>query len=291
MTQLFTLRNPISSNGTVPIEFCILPLGLVHSAKCDFLVDNESFTAITKTFKERKLQLVVDYEHQTLSGKQAPAAGWVTNLVLKSDGIYATVDWTERATEYLKNKEYKYFSPVVHLNSDFKVIGLHSLALTNTPAMSDLAPLVNKAPNEYELSEEATELPKSTEISDLADLLELPTDATLADILEAIQQLRNQCTQVSLKLSAVTFEAHKENVNGLVYLGLKEGKILPYQRDWAFRSALKDFDEFALWLSSAPQIVPFGEIQYSNDCLENEKSTHSDRLLGLNTEDIERFRK
>lgn len=70
---------------------------------------------------ERQLQIPIDYEHQTLKDMQAPAAGWVKDITLKSDGIYGAVDWTERAAEYLKNREYKYISPVVTLrNADKK---------------------------------------------------------------------------------------------------------------------------------------------------------------------------
>ena len=85
----------------------LLPLGLVHSTKGDFLVDNESFQAIRCKFTERQLQIPIDYEHQTLKDMQAPAAGWIKDIILRSDGIYGAVDWTERAAEYLKNKEYR----------------------------------------------------------------------------------------------------------------------------------------------------------------------------------------
>ena len=66
-------------------------------------MDNESFQAIRCKFTERQLQIPIDYEHQTLKDMQAPAAGWIKDIVLKSDGIYGAVDWTERAAEYLKN--------------------------------------------------------------------------------------------------------------------------------------------------------------------------------------------
>ena len=38
--------------------------------------------------------------------------------------------------QYLENKEYRYLSPVVNVRkADNKAVGLHSLALTNTPAI------------------------------------------------------------------------------------------------------------------------------------------------------------
>ena len=97
----------------VPTEIKILPLGRVHSQKGDFNVDDESFELIRKQFKDRKLDLVIDYEHQTLSDVQAPAGGWIKDLYKGEDAIIAKVEWTPKAAEYLKNKEYRYLSPVV----------------------------------------------------------------------------------------------------------------------------------------------------------------------------------
>ena len=90
----------------VPTEIKILPLGRVHSQKGDFNVDDESFELIRKQFKDRKLDLVIDYEHQTLSDVQAPAGGWIKDLYKGEDAIIAKVEWTPKAAEYLKNKEY-----------------------------------------------------------------------------------------------------------------------------------------------------------------------------------------
>lgn len=75
----------------VPTEIKILPLGRVHSQKGDFNVDDESFELIRKQFKDRKLDLVIDYEHQTLSDVQAPAGGWIKDLY-KGEGFKGFVD-------------------------------------------------------------------------------------------------------------------------------------------------------------------------------------------------------
>ena len=97
----------------VPSEIKILPLGRVHSQKGDFTVDDESVELIRKQFKDRKLDLVIDYEHQTLADVQAPAGGWIKDIYKGDDALIAKVEWTPKATEYLKNKEYRYLSPVV----------------------------------------------------------------------------------------------------------------------------------------------------------------------------------
>ena len=110
----------------------------------DFNVDDESFELIRKQFKDRKLDLVIDYEHQTLSDVQAPAGGWIKDLYKGEDAIIAKVEWTPKAAEYLKNKEYRYLSPVVLVRKrDQKATAIHSVALTNTPAIDGMFALVN----------------------------------------------------------------------------------------------------------------------------------------------------
>lgn len=122
----------------------VLPLGYVSSEKGDFLVDNESFRMMKEHMEHRAIDIVVDYEHQTLKDVQAPAGGWIKDLVLKDDGIYANVEWTKKAREYLQNKEYRYLSPVVIVRKkDHKASQLHSAALTNTPAINGMTPIVN----------------------------------------------------------------------------------------------------------------------------------------------------
>ena len=93
---------------------------------------------------ERGVDLVVDYEHQTLTGDRAPAAGWVKELFAEDGHIKARVEWTLPAKQYLENKEYRYLSPVITVRkSDNKATGLHSLALTNTPGLAGMTPIVN----------------------------------------------------------------------------------------------------------------------------------------------------
>ncbi len=122
----------------------VLPLGYISSEKGDFLVDSESFQMMKEHMEHRAVDIVIDYEHQTLRDMQAPAGGWIKELVLKSDGIFARVEWTKRAKDYLQNREYRYLSPVVMVrNKDHKASQIHSVALTNTPAINGMMPIAN----------------------------------------------------------------------------------------------------------------------------------------------------
>lgn len=167
----------------VPDEIKILPLGMIHSQKGDFEVDDESFDLIRKQFKDRKLDLVIDYEHQTLSDVQAPAGGWIKELYKSEDAIVAKVEWTKKAAEYLKNKEYRYLSPVVIVRKrDQKATAIHSVALTNTPAIDGMFALVNSLDIEDILETGGIKM----DLKELAKTLGLPETATEEEIMKAV---------------------------------------------------------------------------------------------------------
>lgn len=162
----------------------LLPFGKVRSQKGDFIVDDESFKRIRNTFEERGIDIVIDYEHQTLEDVQAPAGGWIKDLFIRDGAIAAKVEWTPKAQEYIKNKEYKYLSPVVLVRkSDQKAVVLHSVALTNTPAIDGMFAIVNSINlDEFEEGGKDMELLKK-----LAALLGLPEDATEEQVIQAIK--------------------------------------------------------------------------------------------------------
>lgn len=96
-------------------------------------------------FKNSDLgEVVADYEHLTLSGDKAEAAGWVQELKVENDALLARIDWLADAVELIKAKKYKYLSPVLVLHTVDQVTGedmgcsLHSVALTNKPFFEGL---------------------------------------------------------------------------------------------------------------------------------------------------------
>lgn len=144
MEKYMQVLSTTSEITEAPEYIKVFPHGYISSMKGDFIVDDESFRLMKEHMQRRKLDIVIDYEHQTLSDVQAPASGWIKDLILKSDGIFARVEWTLPAKQYLAKKEYRYLSPVVLVRkSDHKAIQLHSVALTNTPAIDGMTPIVN----------------------------------------------------------------------------------------------------------------------------------------------------
>lgn len=182
----------------VPTEIKILPFGRVHSQKGDFNVDNESYELIRKQFKDRKIDLVIDYEHQTLADVQAPAGGWIKEFYRGEDAIIAKVEWTERAAEYLKNKEYRYLSPVVLVRKrDQKATAIHSAALTNTPAIDGMFAIVNALD-----IEDFSEGGNIMDLKELAKIFGLPETATE----EEIKKAAADAAKASEKLKAMEDE-------------------------------------------------------------------------------------
>ena len=101
---------------------------------------------IINHFEGRSNDIVIDYEHQTLKSVEAPAAGWIKKLINRGEqGLWAAVEWTEKAAKYLANREYRYFSPVFMVRkSDRKVVQVTNAALTNSPQINHLTPIIAK---------------------------------------------------------------------------------------------------------------------------------------------------
>ena len=175
----------------VPEVIRVLPKGHVSSTKGDFEVDDRDIAGIIRQFKARRLDLVIDYEHQTLSDVQAPAAGWIKDLYPGEDALMARVEWTQKGREYIANKEYRYLSPVVLVKkADQHAAVFHSAALTNPPAITGMFAIINSDA----LSIEEEEEPRM-ELSALIELLGLEEGTAEEDVLKRIKELTQQAAE------------------------------------------------------------------------------------------------
>ncbi|MDE6455944.1 MAG: phage protease [Dysosmobacter sp.] len=319
MKDFLILKGGSVELAGVPETIAVLPLGHVVSSKGEFDVDEDSLREMKAQIARKGVDLVVDYEHQTLKGVEAPAAGWVKELKLEGRNIVAAVEWTPRGAEYLKNKEYRYLSPVVSVRrSDNKATGLHSLALTNTPAIEHMTPIVNS---------ENFEGGTSMDLQKLAQLLGLSPDAAEEQIMEALQAMaaenrspkersggettvanKTVCELLGLKAGAPTedvtakimelkggtidgvnvlaeLKALKEqnarrDADEAVTLALKAGKITAAQKDWARSYALASPEGFSAFVEKAPQVVPMGEINLGGSvALKSDKPDEATTLV------------
>lgn len=163
-----------------PAQFQLLPYGRIEiEGEEDAFVDDESMGAVIAEFDRRGNDMVIDYEHQTLKGVQAPAAGWIKKLVNKGkEGLWVVVEWTEQAKEYLTKKEYRYFSPVFWVaKATRQVVKIENVALTNFPRVNNLQPIIAKMGEEYVAPNKQTKKEVTGMITKLRKLFGLADDA------------------------------------------------------------------------------------------------------------------
>jgi phage I-like protein len=174
--------------GGAPTEFQVLPEGKIEVVGEEpVYCDAAAAAEIIAAFSARGNDMVIDYEHQTLADGESPAAGWISNLVWKGgEGLWAVVEWTKKAKEYLESREYRYFSPVLFYGrQDRRVKMLVNVALTNTPAINNLKPLVAKWQQASKTTINQGEK-EGNMIEKLKKLLGLTGDAAEDKIIEAV---------------------------------------------------------------------------------------------------------
>ncbi len=266
----------------------VLPLGKVELAdeRPPFEVDQDSLAAMVTAFESRGVDLVVDYEHQSLRGDRAPAAGWIKELQAKADGLWARVEWTAQAREYLKNREYRYFSPVLKLDpKSRRPEALLHVALTNVPAMKCLAPLVARyaagAGEELglkveamktelatrlgegpEVKEEVLWLKAGAALTELALTVGLSPQATVAEVkaeIEALKAGQGQAAALAAEVAALREQAVEAAAHREVEAALSAGKISPAQQAWALDYCRRDLEGFRAFAAQAPKVVPLGQ--------------------------------
>ena len=151
--KLSALSLSLSQTGVPANHFLIFPEGDAIKAKDGrpfdapaWIMKKDNGMALAASLNQSAKDLVIDYEHQTIlskeNGQPAPAAGWLkAGSFLYVDGVGLcsnNYEFTAKAKDYIDNGEYRFKSPVVLYNKAGVVLGLHSVAITNDPALSIL---------------------------------------------------------------------------------------------------------------------------------------------------------
>ncbi|MFO0972767.1 MAG: phage protease [Phycisphaerae bacterium] len=239
----------------LPERVLIAPWGTVESTQGRFVVDESAATATVAAFAAHGTDVPIDYEHQTLGGAfgapngQAPAAGWIKKLIPvapaaegdgSAAGLWAEVEWTPQAREQLRSRQYRYLSPVALVRrSDGRMIGLHSAALTNKPAIAAMRPIVNRSEAEAE-----------AELVALRTLLSVGMEASAGEVAELA------AARIRTLQSALDARRAADRVSG----ALAAGKLTAGQREWATALALRDPAVFDEWAAGAPVVVMAGRV-------------------------------
>ena len=264
----------------------------------DFEFAADDADNIIADFATRGRDLVIDYEHQTLSGSKAPAAGWISSLEKTGEGLVASIKyWTEEAQKLLSSGEYRYFSPVLHFSrSGRSVSAIHSVALTNHPALHQVPALVADDAADAGLSEglasrtlndkhkedvQMDELLKTLGLLALADANGQEKAEAIASEVDSLLKLKGELGSFLKLHDCASLEELESSFHDMVPASEKErlesairkrdaetavakaftdGKLAEKSRAWAIAFAERDITAFNDWAEAAPRVVPDNEV-------------------------------
>ncbi|HML56528.1 MAG TPA: phage protease [Solidesulfovibrio magneticus] len=158
-------------------------------------LDADIAAALIARVEARETPLFLDYEHHTLTAKdaghKAVAAGWIEALAyVPGRGLFARVAWTEAAREHIRADEYRYISPLFTFDPESgAVLTLVNAALTNNPALDGMAAVA--AANQIATTNQPhTEALMDELLERLRWMLNLPVTATAEEIAAQLDKLK-----------------------------------------------------------------------------------------------------
>jgi phage I-like protein len=172
--------------------------------------------------------LRLDYDHFSYDTQRpSEAAGWITALEGRVDGLWARVRWTDTGEAAVRNGRYRFLSPawlardleeaaggegVEAGEKRWRPLRLDSAGLTNNPNLRGLAPLSNREAvaavkgSEDGKQDGQTTRERSEMSNQLRSMLGLEEGASERDVLEAVQALRNRATNAEGRVARLTDE-------------------------------------------------------------------------------------
>lgn len=167
----------------------ISPPGKVESLKGLYVMDRQAADAIVAAFDRHGNEIPIDWDHATLATPtgRAPAGGWITRLWFDERGLMGMVRWNGDAQSAIRTGQYKYLSPVLLIRkSDGRAVELHSVGLTNKPAIPRMAALVASARLDADLIALASDDKSAMGLlRRIAAVLQLANVKTTEDVLSA----------------------------------------------------------------------------------------------------------
>ncbi len=144
-----------SREGTLPDRIELFPLGRFQTDHAEPIVgevQNAEALIATSLARAPANELPIDFDHglDGLGQKSGKAAGWITGLEVEGERIMATVSWTKAGQEALREKHYRFISPVWNQTKSGHVTQILRAGLTNDPALPVLKHVASKTTEEEE---------------------------------------------------------------------------------------------------------------------------------------------
>jgi phage I-like protein len=205
------------------------------------VLDDAACTAILNRFAKESSQpnfpgLLIDFDHFSYdTEKSSEAAGWVTRLQERTDGLWGQARWSDVGQQALETGRFRLLSPT-WLPKDVEQLGnrrirplrLDTAALTNNPNLRGMAPLSNRAG--ADASADSTQKTKTKNMTRVAQRLGLSAEASPEAILAALTQLENRATAAEAALAPLRNRATELETQNTALLNAQvEGDLDRYQ--------------------------------------------------------------
>lgn len=264
----------IPQEGNVPTFAHLLPSGPFRSndgrpAECAaWQLDADIAGRVIARLAGRKIDTVIDYEHQTLNkernGKPAPAAGWFNQAEWREKGLYAiNIRWTARAQKLISDREYRYISTVFLYDTvTGEVLELFHVALTNTPAQHQLDALVALSNQLYGSlidkgdagmsgnNKEVEVAALTTKVSEHETTIAALTtkvgeqQTAIATLTQTNKDLQAKVDGFEKEKKDAAEAAEEEKHTALLTAALTDGRLTPAQKPWAEKQSLAALTEY-----------------------------------------------
>ena len=162
--------------------------------------DKQAFENIVNAFDK---ELIVDVDHQSELTDNTEAAGWITTLKVDEEkGLVGDIKVSELGAKLLNGLNYRFGSPAFLLDENDRPMKLTSFALTNRPALTDIAPVYNSAPKQETViisAENPPSILNEQELvmkEDLIKMLGLPQDATDEMIMNSVSKTVSELAEI-----------------------------------------------------------------------------------------------
>lgn len=268
--------SPVKDTFTrsLPEKFLLLKYGkntyTKNAQEGEFDFSQEDADTLIREFTRRGKDLVIDFEHQSIGGEKAPAAGWIKGLEKNDLGLAAIVKyWTKEAEQLLLNGQYRYFSPVLYFSDDGEhILSLHSVALTNHPALHNIPPLAandltvkNHRETEKNLKEtQSASAGSKLPVQEQALLQKENSLTLLKDLEEKEKEKMEFFSRHDLHSFADADQLLEQAKNILkkekLSMAFSQGLLTENMRSWAEELIEKTPALFDSWCKIAPKIVP-----------------------------------
>jgi phage I-like protein len=239
------------------IELCVALAGEWKSR--ELKVREKELTQMLDNYRKEGRDILFDYDHKCLGGflseADSRAAGWGKHMEIREGALYVQMEPTARGREAIEAGEYRYLSPVFEYQRADRVSGkimkdwrLHSVALTNTPYLTELPAIKN---SEHEGG------------NHMEDLLKALGCETEEDALARIQEMRDALSGSEAQVTALQAQVNQAEIDKAI----ADKKLLPAQKGLAEKLLAQSrelYDEFVA-NAAVPDLTTEVEINDGGD--------------------------